>query len=586
MSASPETPRPTRPPAPTATAQAMPPGPAPSAESGAGSFRAALGLAGLGAVLIGLAPLVGVVSPVAAPAFLSWPVLLLLAAIAPVLAWWFERGGRRATAAAVLLGPAVLAPGRFVLDTQLLVDAGRAARPELLLTSTLEPLEPSAGTWMLLAAHVASATAGVLVLRWIVRTAESRASSDGTVTHRQGLLAVVLLAAVVAAVGLTLMPFESDNPYLLPRSALDVTAPTAVLVGSFLMAVAVPVAGGFAATAADPDVVRGGLLGLGLGVLPVSLAPLLAVTFMSDVRFSWGPLLGVLAALTLAALARWTGTASSDETEVRLPALARLLRLAAAAGMLAGVLAVAAALLPQITLPDSADAPSSYPARPLLPAGVVLALLAAGVAMPRAALWLRPALVVGTAVVPLAAAASLDTVFAALSVDGARMGAGAWAAVAALVFAATAAVLGALAGGVERDDVDLTEVRVRTEMLLVAVPAAVLAVLAFAFPVLTAPDYSPPGLFHDVGTTSWGLLLGLVAVLAAVALATVCRPSRAAALLSGAVLVVAVRVLELPLTAGRAEASSAGLGLWCGLACAGVLVVGAFFAARSPESTE
>ncbi len=586
MSARPESPRPTTSQLPVATERAVPSGPETAGDGEAGSFGVALGIAGFGAVLAGLAPLVGVVSPATDPAFLSWPMLLLLAVVAPGLAWWFERGGHRASAAAVLLGPAVLAPGRFVLDAQLLVDPGRAARPELLLSSSLAPLEPSVGTWMLLVAHVASVAAGVLALRWIMRTAESRASSDGTVTHRQGLLAGVLLVAVVVAVGLILTPFESDDPYLLPRAALDVTAPTAVVVGCFLLAVAVPVAGGFAATAADPDVVRGGLLGLALGVVPVSLPPLLAVALMSDVHFSWGPLLGLLAALALGALARWTGPASSDETEVGLPALARLLRFAAVAGMLAGLLAVAAALLPQISLPESVDAPSPYPARPLLAAGVVLTLLAAGMALPRAALWLRPALVVATAVVPLAAAASLDTVFAALSVDGARMGAGAWAAVAALVFAAATAVLGALAGGVERDDVDLTEVRVRTEMLLAAIPAAVLAVPAFAFPVLTAPDYAPPGLFHDVGTTSWGLLLALCAILAAVALATVCRPSRAAALLTGAALVMVVRVLELPLTAGRAEASTAGLGLWCGLACAGVLAVGVFFAARSPESTE
>ena len=574
-----------------ADASTSAPGPEVTATSGwPGAFGVALALAALGAVLAGLAPLLGVVTPAAAPAFLSWPFLLVLAAVAPAVAWTFARRGLRTAAAAVLLGPAALAPGRLVLDGQLLVDAGLAARPELLLTSSLTPLSVSIGTWLLLVGHLATGAAGVLALVGVERTTEVRTSfgsAEAAGAPRQGLLALVLLVTVVAAVGLLMAPFASDDAYLLPRSAVD--APVAVLVGSLLLAIAVPVVGGFAASAADSDVARGGLLGLAAALGAVSLPPLLAAILLSSVRFGWGSVIGLLAAVVLTGLAWSTGrpaATGAEAAELRLPALERLLRLASMAGVLAGVLAFVAALLPQLDMPAGMAESSPYPARLLLPAGALLAVLSVGVALPRTGLWLRPALVVATAVVPLASAAALDTVFTALSAAGARAGAGAWAAGGALVLAGVTAVLAALAGGVERDDVDVTEVEVRRSAMVPVVPAALLAIATFVFPVVTAPDYTPPGVFTDFGTTSWGLVAALTAVLAALALATVSRPARSAALLCGAALVVLVHVLELPLTAGRAAGSAPGLGLWCGVACLAVLLVGVAVTARSPQAAE
>jgi hypothetical protein len=189
------------------------------------------------------------------------------------------------------------------------------------------------------------------------------------------------------------------------------------------------------------------------------------------------------------------------------------------------------------------------------------------------------------AVVPLAAAGSLDAVFTAVQAAGAGAGLGAWAAGASVLLAAIAAVLAAIAGAVERDDVDLTEMAMRRLVLVPSLVALVLGAGAFSLPVLTAPGYSAPGVFTDFGTTSWGLVLALAAVVGATALAPMCRPGQAAALLCGAALLVGVRALEFPLTAERLPGTAAGLGLWFGLGCVVVLLGTALAARTTAEPT-
>ncbi|MER7082616.1 hypothetical protein ABT308_31025, partial [Saccharopolyspora kobensis] len=70
----------------------------------------------------------------------------------------------------------------------------------------------------------------------------------------------------------------------------------------------------------------------------------------------------------------------------------------------------------------------------------------------------------------------------------------------------------------------------------------------------------------------------------AAVLAPMCRPPRAAALLCGAALVVAVRVLEYPLTAERLPGSEPGTGLWFGIAGVLALLVSAAAAIRTKAS--
>lgn len=553
----------------------------PDVSPGRKPFTVALGFALLGALLIGLGPRAGLVTPTPEPAYRSWPVLFVLALLVPALALWFRRRGRSTVGAAVLVGPAALAPGRLALDTQLAVDASMAARPELLRPERLQPFAPTVGLWLLLAGHLAVLLAGLLAVRSISR----ESAEDGM--HRQGLLAVVLCAGVIAAVGMLMAPFSSDDPYLVPYPAVD--APVAVLVGSLLLAVAVPVTAGVAVGSTDPDFARGGLLGLALGVAGVVVPALLVSTLVNAFHYGWGPVFGAVAAIALAVLAVPAGRARhpADGTtgELRLPTLSRLHALAGGLAVLSGLLCLVAALSGQLDMPEHLDDPAPYPARLLWPAGAVLILLGLALFAPSWAARVRPALSVAWAAVPLAGAAVLDAVFTATQIAGAQAGPGAWAAGGAIVAAVSTAVVSALAGSVERDDVDLTEIAMRRYVLPPALAALVLGAGAFSFPVLTAPDYTPPGVFAAFGTTSWGLLTALVAVVGGAVLAPLSRPARGAALLAGAALVVAVRLVEYPLTAGRMEGSTPGIGLWFGVACFAVLVVTAVLAGSRREST-
>ncbi|MDI2028919.1 hypothetical protein QFW96_09870 [Saccharopolyspora sp. TS4A08] len=535
-------------------------------------LRAAIGLSLIGAALTGLGPLLGLTSPAVPAAYPAWPLLLVLALLAPVAAAVFARRGRPVVAAALLVGPAAFAPGRLGQDVQFAADAGMAARPELLRATSLLNFEPGVGWWLLAAGHVLALVAGVLA------TWGTRESGDGS--HRQGLLAMALCAGVLGAVAVLMAPFSSDDPYLPAETALD--GPLPVLIGSALLAVAVPCAAGLLAGSTDAEFARGGLLGVAFSLIAVAVPPLVSVLVLDELSFAWGPLLGLLAAAALLVLAvrAGRGEPAEDVDDLRLPALTRLLTLAGVFALLAGAVAVLAALTPHVAMPYGLRDPSEYPARMLVPAGILLVVVGAGMLLPKLALPLRPVLTVLWAVVPLAAAGSLDAVFTAVQAAGAGAGLGAWAAGLSVLLAAVSAVLAALAGAVERDDVDLTEMAMRRLVLIPSLVALVLGAGAFSLPVLTAPDYSAPGVFTDFGTTSWGLVLALAAVVGATALAPMCRPGPAAALLFGAALLVAVRALEFPLTAGRLTGAAPGLGLWCAIGCA-VVLLGTALAART-----
>jgi hypothetical protein len=147
-----------------------------------------------------------------------------------------------------------------------------------------------------------------------------------------------------------------------------------------------------------------------------------------------------------------------------------------------------------------------------------------------------------------------------------------------MLTAVVAAILAGIAGTAERDDVDLTEHRANLAVVIPAVAATVLGVGGFGLPALKAPDFVAPGIWSDFRLTSWGLLLGLLVVVAVGGLAPVSRPARAAALLLGAVGVVGVRLLEFPLTSGRVPEASAGAGTWLSLACLVALAIAAVVA--------
>lgn len=509
--------------------------------------------------------------------------------------------------AGLMLGLAALAPGRALLDVQLIADAGLAARPELVVATSLAPLHPGPGLALLLAGHLLTALAGVLVLTARAPDADRDGSCAPTAgegvgeeltgrgTPRQGLLLAALGLGVVASVGLLAPPFHSTTGFLLARWAFD--GPGWALAGAMLLAVLVPTVACLLAASTSRGRARGGLLGLAAGVAAVAAPALAAGLFGTDLTPAPGPVAALTAAAGLALLAGPAGHAltrdsSADQPDLILPAAERLYRLAGATALLAGALATAGVLAPALQVPAGTAEPVLNHARLLAPAAVVLVVL--GVALlfsARIGAVTRPALSVAWVVGPLAATAILDPVLTASDVPGVRLGLGSWCAAAVLVVAAAAGLCAAVAGGVERDDVDLSALAQRgTDRPLLAsgVAAALLAIPAFALPLAQARGHRlmaiAPGASEAQVTgaqlSAWGLLTGLVAVLLATLIAPRCRPIRAVALLAGAGVVVIVRLAELPLVAAPLDGAVLAAGTWFSLGVLVLLVIGIGLALR------
>lgn len=563
----------------------------------------------VGAVALAAAPLLPVVTAAdpapadavpADPGFPSWPLLMVLAVLPAAVAAVLAYRGAGSAAAGVTLGVAALTPGRALLDVQLVADAGLAARPELLVASSLAPLQAGPAVMLLLAGHLLTAVAGVWVLP-ATRSAERAEDPvladgselelipEGRTGSRQGTFVAVLGLGAVAAVGVLVAPFGSDNAYLLGRSAFD--GPGWMLAGSVLLAVLAPAAACLLVASAEPGRARGGLVGVALGLTAVAAPAVAAALVMTQLRPGWGPVATLLAAAGLIISAALLGARPGTQQparELTLPALVRLHRLVAVAALLAGALTLAAATLPAIAAAPPTPAPAVSAVRVLIPAGVVLLGLGAALLLlaGRAGL-VRPVLGVSWVVVALASGAVLETVLTAAEIADVGLGAGAWAAVVAIPVAAAAGVIAALGGAVERDDVDLTELIARgadRPVLVIGMVAAALAVPAFGLPVATGADYRAAAIAPGSGLAAWGLATAMAAVVVAALVAARCRPVRAAALLAGAGLVVMVRLAELPLVAARIEGSAAAAGTWSCLACL-ILLAAAMVVAVRPAVT-
>lgn len=550
------------------------------------ALRPVIAVAALGAVLSALAPVVGVVAGLS-PGFLSWPWLAVLHLLPPVVAAWLAARRRPLVAAGVLAANAVLVPGRLLVDAQIAVDATRTARPELFVPTSLVPPGVGAGWFLLLAGDVAVGVAGLLAFRLAARSVGSRAEGAG---RRHGLLTLALCAAAAAALGLATSPFASDNAFLWPQAVVD--APVWALLGGLLVVLAVPLTTALAAGAGEPDAAQGGLVGVALGVGAVAAPPLLAALAMPAVHLRAGPVLALLASASLVAVAGAAGRGGADgrrapATELALPAAARLHVIAGGLGLAAGLVALVSPLLPQLSLPGGLPEPANDAARPLAPAGALVAALGAALLARSAAATTRPALAVAWVAVPMTAVSVLGGVLTATDLPGVRAGAGAWTAGLAALLALASGCCAALAGGVERDEVDLTALTVHRPLVVVGGLAAVAALGAFGLPLTDAPAYAAPGVWTQFRTASWGLLAGMLAVLVASAVAVRSRPLRSAALLLGAAGLVGVRLLEYPLGAGRVGDAGPGLGFWCAVACLVLLLTGAVSARsgarRSPR---
>jgi hypothetical protein len=552
-------------------------------------LRGALAVAVAGGLLLAVGPLLPVADPAAPAGFASGPLLFVLGLLPAGVAVALAARGSASAVAGVLFAAALFAPGRALADAQLAVEGSAAARPELVLPPALQHLHGGPGLWLLLAGHVLTLVAGVLATGVGDAGEPGLSTSERRPGSYQGPVLIALGLGAVAAIGLVAAPFTSTSPFLLARGALD--SPVLQLVGGLLIAVAVPLAATIAVTSADSAVAKGWLLGSATAVLAVALPRVASGLAVDGVGPTWGPYAAVLAALALigfglvtdrtvtAGMDTSAGDGALEPADLNLPAQSRLHLAAGVAGLLAAGAALVGADTALFVLPADLPHTVDVAGRLLIPAAALVGSCAIGLLVPRAASAVRPAFAVGCVAVLLAGTNAFDTALTATQIDGVRIGPGFWASGLAMLAAVAGASCAGLAGGVERDDVDLTSVAWQPMVLVPGVVAALLAFGAFGLPVLRADGYTSPGLLTDFRFASWGLVFGLVAVVASALLAPICRPQRAAALLLGAAGVVLVRVLALPLDRAMAPNAGAGPGFLIAVACLVALLVAAGMAA-------
>jgi hypothetical protein len=551
-------------------------------------LRAALGIGVVGGVLLAVGPLLPLVSPVTPAGFASGPLLFVLGLLPAGVAVVLAARGSATAVGGVLLASALFAPGRALADAQLGIQATTAARPELALPTVLRDVHGAVGLWLLLAGHVLTIVAGVLAIGVGDTGDPAGRATDRTPGSYQGPVLLALGLGAVAAVGLVAEPFTSASPYLLAKGVLDL--PPTALVGGLWIAVAVPLAATIAVTSTDSAIAKGWLLGAAAVVLAVALPRLVSGIAVPDLGASWGPYAAVVVAAALVAFGLITDRAvapaadSAEPADIALPTQARLHLSAGVAGLLAAGAALVGADTALFVLPPGFPPTTDVAGRLLIPAAGLIGIAAIGMLVPRWASAVRPAFAVVWAGVVVGGVEAFDTALTANQVSGVRIGPGFWAGALAMVAAIAGACCAGLAGGVERDDVDLSQLRWHPRVLVPSVIGAALAVGAFGLPAIEAPDYTEPGLWSHFTFASWGLVFGVVAVVAAALLAARCRPKRGAALLFGASGVLLVRLLAYPLIHHIAGAhASAGPGFLLALAGVVVLVVGGVLALVAPK---
>ncbi|RSN08229.1 hypothetical protein DMC63_34330 [Streptomyces sp. WAC 05977] len=570
------------------------------------------GLVSAGAVALAAGALLPVIQG-GSPGFTAAPLLVVLALAPAAAVLYAVVTGRSGLAAGLVLGLTALAPGRLLLDLQLLADGSLAARPELFLADRLLALPPAGpGLWPLVAGHLLTLAAGAFAAGAARDEAELAGELDGR--RRWRLLGPVL--GVAGGVGLLLAPFGSGNAYLLAKNAFE--GPTVAMAGYLLLAALLPLTALVAVSSPSAEVGKGGFAGAGLAALAVGVPPVIAGLVVDRLSVAPGSVVVTVAGLALVGLAftRFDVTEAGEAVtgdmagEAKLPGLFWWRLATGGLALLAAAAAAAGALAPVLKANGPAPAPETPARWLLLGAAVVLAVPALFVFVPRLSAFARGVVAATWAGVVLAGAAVLS---AALSVTedkavdpalfgvdlpvplpdkvGFSAGPGVTWTFIALVLAAVAALAAVITGVVERDvsdddnaelDTGLDGTRAGGNVLTPLVAAAALAIAAFGTPVFTASGYTAPGLWSDFGAASWGLLGALAVVLGLYALVPRSRPAAAASALAGAALVLGLRAAELPLVGSEYDGSSAGIGFWLALAgavatlvTAGMAVAGA-----------
>jgi hypothetical protein len=542
-------------------------------------LRTSWALAAAGGLLLAVGPLLGVVDG-AEPAYTSWPLLALLALAPPVVAGALLFRGRPFVAAGLLAAVGVFAVGRLVSDLQMAVAPMAVARPELFRPATLVAVTPSAGLWVLLAGHALVIAGGVL--------SAGRAGMPADESEPAGLVALHVIIAFCATVGLLGKPFTSADPFQLDRGPWDL--PVLGLTGGLLVALAAPLATALAASSPDPDTREGGMYGVMLALLAVSLPSLVAGAVVPGLGLTAGPLIVLSAALLLPAvplLARLWRLVRGKRDEVRdlaLPSVRRMHVTAGVFALLAALAMIGGAVLPQLVLTTGDPAPELASANLLWPGALAFGALGLALFVPSVADAVRPAMLFGYLAMQLAAAGATQPVLAASQAGIAQPGAGFWLMILVAPFGVLALICAGLAGAVERENaVPAKRAQLPMTELGAVLLAGIFAVGAFALPNVRGDNYTAPTLVPDHDPlVSAALLSSLLWLIIGLVVAFRSRPARGAAVFAGAVLLVGMRALELPLTGDKVAGAVAGPGTWLALAsCAAFLVAASLVGARA-----
>jgi len=529
------------------------------------------------------------------PAFGMWPLTAVLAVVPAVVAVMLLLVKQRAPALALIASVGAVAAGRLLIDVELLRDPVRAARPELVAPLGFGELRPGPGAWMLLAGQAAWLIGGLAAARGVGALRGERSMDELATGPRTppGAMLLGVCCAVLAGFGVLTAPYASADPWLVPRSVLD--APGLAAAGGFALATGIALAVVLACSAPDPRVAVGGLVGAALGVLGV-VAPQLTVAWLAAaLHITVGPVLATAGGAGLGALAAWVGYRGRRGAVPRRPAeldrlagppaavLAVRCRLAGAGlAVLAGGCAVATGLTEPLRLAADLPHPQLATRWVVLVTGAVLVPLglAAGTRLLGPAV--RPALAVALVALPMAAGEPLGELLSVIGLAGVAGGPGLWLTLVAVALAVAAALAAILAGGFERDEVELGPTPYEGPVAAAGAASAVLTVPAFWLPLVDGAGWGVTGVLQPpFGLGSWGLLAGFAVCAGALLIVPRCRPGRAVALLGGVAVVLVLRLLRLALVPGRLPADGPGEGAWATALCLLLVLVGGVIVLRT-----
>ncbi|MCZ4076529.1 hypothetical protein O1W68_01105 [Rhodococcus sp. H36-A4] len=525
-------------------------------------------------------------------------VLVSLMAVLGVIA------RRAALTGAVTAGYGAVSAGLAVLDVGLLIDPIDSNRLELFRPITAAALQPGAGAYLILAAHVLAALGGLFGLVAVSRASMSDGyghSTHADMTNRAsairigGWLSVLAVAAAAVAAGsMFASPYYSSDAIVLVSVAID--SPMTTSVGSGIVALAVLIVVAAVLASISPNVAAGASVGAGLGMLGVTGSRVVAgASSGPGVDAAPGSWVGVIASAVLVVvgivlvpvskLRERRGVSAEVRRATPVDSTSATNRwhvVAGVVGVATGVLIVTGALLPTLTVPDGLPAPTILATRVAAVAGFIVVLASIPMFFSVLAATVRPALGVLTAAAVMGASGVLQSVVLAADIDGIALGVGGIATALGTVGAVLCGGCVLLAGSAEREDVDTSDMRVDVRLGSAAWLGALLSVAGLALPLYRGTDVTAAwfGTF-PWGWDVWGQAFLAVTIVVSAVVASRSRPARGTALLVGCVIAMIIYLLGWPLTKTRALEPVIGPGVIVGALGALTLAVAALLSARS-----